>query len=173
MKKHPYTSSIFIHKWSAHFTKGQDVAKFDSIEGPVFLKKKFPPIYVNSGSNFTLQAFYRTVATSFDDLRKKTLIIYDVPDYFNANKKIRSSFVKLNIVKEYVGFLIDLKDYETVEDYVKSRFNSKNRSQFRSYKRKLEKSFPITYSMFHGTMMTGCKHKAHPKCLDALGDLFW
>lgn len=123
---------------------------FDAIEGPIFLKKGFPPIHVNSGSNFTLQAFYRTVPSSFDALRKKILVIYDVPDYFHVNTKIQSGFIKLNIVKEYVGYSIDLKGYTTLEGYLGERFNTKNRSQFRAYQRKLENAFPITYKMFFG-----------------------
>lgn len=150
MKNHPYTSSIFIKTWLSHFISEGSEVKFDAIEGPVFIKKKIPPIYINSGSNLTLQAFYKVINSTFNSLKKKVLVIYDVPNYFKIENTLKSDFLKIIIVKEYIGFLIDLSNYKSLNEYLNYKFNSKKRGQFRSYIKKLENSFNISYQMFYG-----------------------
>ena len=149
MKNNPFTSNTFVQKWLEHFDKEKSMICLNAIDGPVFIKKK-GSVYYNSGGNFTLQSYYQITPNSDEKLKKKVLIIYNVPDYFKVPKNPEEFTSKINIVREYIGYLINLKDYSSVEDYIRIRFNSKKRSQFRSNIKKFEQLHDITYKMYHG-----------------------
>ena len=150
MKNHPYTSKTFLDTWQSHFRPHQKTIALGYFKGPLFHKKKYPPIFVNAGSNFTLQNYYQIDSRQNGQLQKKVVTILDVPDYFNIPQIEHQKMPKQHIVREYVGFLIDLKDVGSLESYMTQRFSSKSKSKFRSYLRKLEKTFIITYAMYFG-----------------------
>ena len=149
MKNNPFTSNTFVQKWLEHFDNEKSMICLNAIDGPVFIKKK-GRVYYNSGGNFTSQSYYQVTPNSDVKLKKKVLIINNVPDYFKVPSSPEDFTSKINIVREYIGYLINLKEYSSVEGYIKNRFDSKKRSQLRSNIKKLEKLHHITYKMYHG-----------------------
>ena len=149
MKTNPFISKTFIQKWLKHFDTENSVINPNAIDGPIFINKK-GGVFYNSGGNFTLQCYYRIKPIPDETLKQKVLIINNVPDYFNVPGRPEEFTSKVKIVREYIGYLIDLKAYSSVEDYIITRFDSKKRSQFRSNIKKLEKLHNITYKMYHG-----------------------
>ncbi len=151
MDRHPYSSQIFRTKWIKHFTSPPNVIDFESISGQSFLKTKRRSIYYNTGSNFTLQHYYCiNNPVHSKELNKKTIIIYDVPNYFVINNRFENPKIKIVKVKEYIGYLIDTNGVTSLESYIKSRFSSKKRTQIKGYIKKIEATFNIQYKMFFG-----------------------
>lgn len=50
----------------------------------------------------------------------------------------------------FYGFMVDLKDYQTINEYLMSKMGSKSRTKIRGYVRKLETCFNITYKFYFG-----------------------
>ena len=81
--------------------------------------------------------------------RNKIHYITYVPPYVNVtlnNDYKTFQFYRFN------GFLIDLEKFNSIQDYMASQFGSKSRSKIRSYTRRLETCFNITYQMYYGYM---------------------
>lgn len=146
----PYNSTTFLNKWKHHFDAYDRQVKFPALVGPRFIKNGPFSSYKNTTANLTLQNQYKYVPKHHKDFYNKLVIIYDVPDYLQDSDNTLTGRIKKIVVKEYSGYLIDLKASNNLEFYLKNRFNSKNRSQFRSYIRKLENSFSVSYRMFYG-----------------------
>lgn len=149
----PYNSTTYKNEWKKHFDPTGESLTIKPIEGPEFIKKGPFSSYKNNTSNLTLQHFYQIRENELEELHGKLIIIYDVPSYFNIDhtpfEKLKRS--KHIVINEYEGFLIDLNSFSSIEEYLLDRFSSrKKRAQFRSYIKKLEKSFDITYKMYHG-----------------------
>ena len=153
MKTNPFTSSSFETIWSKHFNDGKTLSSFEFIKRVKFVKDSPNGIYVNAGRNLTKGIFYEL---DYDktDYRGKTFLIYDVPSYFNLDefKPPTTSSLKLKKVFQYKGFLMDISNFETKEDYINSQFSSKNRREFRSNQRRLEQCFNIRYEFIHDAM---------------------
>lgn len=144
----PFTSKTFVDIWMKHFGKTNDSVVFENLKDVTFYKPKYLPFYVNVGKNLTKGINYE-----FDDTGKsligKTVLIYDVPDYFKI-KKLKSKRFKLKEVFQYKGFLMDISDFQTTDQYIKNQFSSKNRREFRSNERRLNTCFDISYKFFYG-----------------------
>ncbi|WP_323788844.1 GNAT family N-acetyltransferase [Psychroserpens sp.] len=151
MKQNPFTSTSFISIWSKHFNGSKTPFTFEFISGVKFLKHSFLPLYENIGENLTKGIFY-TIDYSKSDYKGKTLLIYDVPHYFNVEdlNPPSNSSLKLKKIFQYQGFLMDISSYESQDDYINAQFSSKNRREFRANMRKLETCFNIRYSFIHG-----------------------
>ena len=151
MKINPFTSLTFEKIWSKHFNESKAPFSFEFISGVKFFKHSFLPIYENIGKNLTKGIFYN-IDYSKSDYKGKTLLIYDVPQYFNVEEfnTSRESSLKLKKIFQYQGFLMDISSFENQDDYINSQFSSKNRREFRANMRKLEACFNIRYSFLHG-----------------------
>lgn len=150
MKNHPYSSSLFRNKWNEHFVVPNTVINFKSIQEQSFLKTKYPNFYYNTGSNFTIQNWYKTNNSCPIELRKKILVIFDVPSYFEIIPNTINPKIKVKPIREYIGYLIDTKGIDSLQSYLKSRFSSKKRTQLNGYIKKLENTFDIRYKMHFG-----------------------
>jgi hypothetical protein len=72
-----------------------------------------------------------------------------IPPYFkteiNSNLKYRSLYY-------FIGFLADIKEYESLEAYMKKQFGSKSRGKVRSYCKRLDICFKTSYKLYHGNI---------------------
>ncbi|RYH74583.1 GNAT family N-acetyltransferase [Meridianimaribacter flavus] len=146
MKSNPFTSSTYSRIWSKHFNKKKPDVSFAFLDGVKFVKHSLLPLYINVGKNLTKGVGYE-IDESANDYKGKTILIYDVPKYFSIPelKNYEKSTLRLKKVFQYFGYLMDISNYTTYEEYIKAQFNSKNRREFRSNIRKLEESFDIDY----------------------------
>jgi len=72
-----------------------------------------------------------------------------IPPYVKIS--VNNSFKKLAF-NRFNGFLIDLENFNSIQDYMSKQFGSKSRSKIRSYTRRVETCFNITYQIYFGDM---------------------
>jgi hypothetical protein len=84
--------------------------------------------------------------------KKKNYDVYSInliPDYFNLN--VGTPFGVKEVTQQNKGYLSDLKDINTIEEYVKLRFK-KNASQIFRRKKRLESCLNIRYEKYFGAI---------------------
>lgn len=85
-------------------------------------------------------------------LFNKIHMVYDIPSYLKVKKKDFTTSLGFKSVIQHKGYYIDLNGYNDLKIYLKDRFSSKSRSLLRSGKKRLEKCFNISYTMYHGAI---------------------
>ncbi|NNL15086.1 MAG: GNAT family N-acetyltransferase [Flavobacteriaceae bacterium] len=143
-------SDIFSTKWLNQFNKEKPVFKFNFIKGLRFYRSSKLPIYINVGRNLTKGISYKLKKTEIENLKNSVILIYDVPDYFDIDTSDLPYRLNIHRIKQYPGYLVNLKKYSDLQDYIQSIFSNKTRSKFKRYERRLELCFDISYKMFHG-----------------------
>jgi len=78
-------------------------------------------------------------------------IVQDIPDYLTIKNHV-NTHLKLKKVITLKGHIIQLKSFNTLQDYLLANFNTKSRNHLKRYVKKLEACFPITYKSYMGTI---------------------
>lgn len=151
MKNNPFSSDIFTSTWLSHFGKGESEFNFSLFPDLSFVKHRFLPLYINVGKTLTKGVYYSLIPTIVKDYKNKVFLIYDVPAYFEIDAPSDRN-LKIKKIKQYPGYLINLKDFKSLNAYMDSAFNRKSRYKIRSYKKQLERTFTIQYCMYYGEM---------------------
>jgi len=152
MKNNPFTSKEFTSIWSKYFNNSIPNRTFNFIEGLLFTKNKYLPLYINIGKNLTNGLSYK-LKINESDYKNKVFFIYDIPGYLNiSNPKLGT--LKLKAINQYKGYLANLDDYTNLHDYIGDNFSSKSRGVFKKSAKKLEDSFNIKYKMYYGNNIT-------------------
>ncbi len=152
MKNNPFTSDIFTAIWSKHFNHSASGSHFTSVRGLRFKKHKFLPLFSNYGKTHTKGISYEVNSSSFQDLKGKVLLIYDVPTYFEINTEFIPNSLKRYKIKQYPGFLIRLGSFKSISEYINATFKGKSRNKLKRDKKRLENSFDIRYQMYYGNI---------------------
>ena len=150
----PFTSFCYTTIWLKHFANNRKSIDFDFLEGVSLLKMYMLPIYYNIGKNLTKGINYGINSLS-DDYKGKVVLLYDVPSYFNIDSSDLPVNLEVKSIFQYQGFLMNLENSVSSEDYIKKKFSSKNRREFTSNIRRLESCFNIEYSFYYGEIETG------------------
>lgn len=147
MKSNTYLLNPFKAIWLKHFNNGNPTVSFPIFDKLSFVKHKNRLVYQNTGKTNTKGISYKLTHSSLKDLKKSVFIIYDVYDFLNPYKtKIYTlGFYK---IKQYPGFICDLKNYNSLQDYMAKVISRKSRYKFKSYKKKLEAAHSIHYKMY-------------------------
>ncbi|WP_179343938.1 GNAT family N-acetyltransferase [Winogradskyella ursingii] len=147
----PFLSATFKSIWLKHFNRhGKSVQNFKCLSGLDFIDHpKFPALF-NVGSTHTKGINYTLNAENQKDISNNTLLIFDVPTYFNIQTSDNQGELKCYKSKQYPGFLIETSKFESLNDYMLSHFSKNSRNKNNKYKRRLESSFDISYKMFLG-----------------------
>lgn len=148
MKNHPFVAKTFNTIWSKHFNVSRESTYFRFLKEVGFVKPSFLPFYYNVGKNITNGMFY-SIDNLEKDYQNKVLLIHDVPSYFSIHTKNTSSLKAIKIA-QYKGFLAELDQFETYDDFAKNQFKSNTRYKFRRNQERLETCFDISYSIYHG-----------------------
>ncbi|UII76134.1 GNAT family N-acetyltransferase [Flagellimonas sp. HMM57] len=116
-----------------------------------FLEKRstaafFPDIY----NTLLNRKIYNRPTSYTNFFEKKIHTVFDVPGYLLGNLHSESTGITAKRVDMYKGYLINLKDYTDIDDYLQNRFTSKRRAQFRGYQKRLELSFSTDFKIFYG-----------------------
>lgn len=149
IKANPFTSNTFVSYWSKHFIVNKKTHSFDFANGISFYKSKFSGLYINVGKNLTKGMSYRPKEALDKDAKGKTFLIYDVPTFFEV-PEINHKSIKLYRATQYPGFLINLSQFQNLEDFMVRTFKKSSRYKLKKYKKKLESCFDIHYKMFCG-----------------------
>ncbi|XCF05114.1 GNAT family N-acetyltransferase [Tamlana crocina] len=149
----PFTSKTFTKLWSANFIKNQQTYHFDFINGVSFFKpRKNIPLHTNLGQNLTKGISYQTnLNADWTPGKKKTFLIYDIPEYSELQNEVPKSF-KLKKIRQYTGFITQLGNYKNFDDYFQKTFSKKSRYKFKSYQRNLENCFDVKYVHYLGSI---------------------
>jgi len=152
IKENPFVSDTFVAMWMKHYYNDEPPVKFDFINQVKFVKKRKTPIYINVGWNLTHGISYSLTGFKSKDYKNKVCFLNDIPSYFfNQYTKIEAvGNMKVQRIKWHKGFLARLDKSDSLDEFLKNRFNSKTRGKFKSYVRRLENCFDIKYSVYHG-----------------------
>lgn len=149
----PFLSDSYKSIWLKHFnTKNASVKAFNYFSGLEFVKHANRPIYTNVGETHTKGLDYKIQSADVADLKNKTLLIYDVPTYFEVDTRQLGNNIKVLKSKQYPGFLIETNKYNSLNDYMLENFSKNSRNKNNKFKRRLEDSFDIRYQMYYGDM---------------------
>ncbi|WP_158293163.1 GNAT family N-acetyltransferase [Tamlana fucoidanivorans] len=142
----PFTSNTFVKTWTKHFKVSVANDGFETVQNLKFYKPyKYLPIYINIGKHLTKGVSYFIKPFARADYKKKLVLIYDVPQYFDiATKDLpeKLGFIK---IKQYPGYSTQLNNYKNFEDYIATNFSKKSKYKFKSYTKKLEALYDISY----------------------------
>ena len=151
MKNNPFTSITYKTTWLKFFAVNKTVHDLEFIEGVQFIKSKFLPLFINLGRNNTNAITYR-INPSATDYKGRVCLLYDVPNYIVLDNHTDFTSIKINMIKQYKGYILDLEKYADFDAYFNARFNKKSRSKFRGYVNRLEKSYTVRYENYHGSI---------------------
>jgi hypothetical protein len=144
----PFTSKIYELTWLKYFTKYKKGVAFNYIDGLRFYKHSFLPYYINVGRNSTNGISYN-LDPKARDFKKKTLLIYDVPSYYNIQPPCKESVIKLYRIKQYKGYLDDITSIESLDEFLAIKLTKKSRNKFRTALRRFEKCFDVKYTIYY------------------------
>ncbi|MCK0156867.1 GNAT family N-acetyltransferase [Cellulophaga sp. F20128] len=86
------------------------------------------------------------------DVDKNTYLFSDVPHYIIPSFNTSSKTVKVITLNTHMGSMINLKNYKNLDEYLKTNFSGKSRYEFRNYKKRIAKCFPISYKVYYGNI---------------------
>jgi len=152
MKENPFISANFSTIWTKHFSKDSLVRNFDFIPDLSFLKKGKFALYSNIGATHTKGISYSFTDSISKDYKKRVFLIYDVPQYFDLESSNKPNDLSIKKIKQYPGFLIDLKSYDNLDAYLKKNFSKSGRYKLKKYRRRLNEAFSISHKMFYGAI---------------------
>ena len=153
IKNNPFITEIYNQEWMNHFHYEKTYNKFDFIKGIAFTKNKYLPLYTNVGKYKSSGISYEIdTSGQFKDYKGKVFLIYDIPEYFEVNTKSKSKNLGVKVINQYDGYLVDIRSFNAVEDYLRNQFNSKQRRSILSRLRKLEDEHDISYE-FHSSKL--------------------
>lgn len=152
MQENPFTSNIFTSIWLKHFNQGKEERTFECIPKLRFTKSGPLSHWTNFGGTLTKGIDYQLLDKSAFDFKKNVFLIYDVPDYFEIDKKVTSINLGCYAVKQYPGFLINLSEFTNLTNYMAVTFSKSSRYKLNKYKKRFEQCFDIEYRMLYGDL---------------------
>ena len=152
IKDNPFTSDIFVRTWISCFSTVNQIRSFDFIENVLFFRSTYLPLYTCVGKNQTKGVTYQLNPHSPNDLASAVALVMDVPNYIEDSCSSAPLEIGCYKVSQYPGYLIDLTSYDGIDEYMSSQFSKSSRYKLRKYKKRLEHSFDIRYTMHTGEM---------------------
>ena len=140
-----FVSKTYQDIWVKHFIDNEMVTDFDCIKGLRFFKSKGKPFFVNIGENMTNGITYQ-LEDGVGIVANSVLMIHDVPSYHKV--KIYDNRFKLKKVTQYRGYLLDIEQFNEINDFLKKQFNKRSRAKFRNYFNRLEKNHQVLYKVY-------------------------
>jgi len=108
------------------------------------------PIYskvINKVSSKPINNFIKTTENS--NLKIYIYYVLEIPPYVEPT--VTDSFKRLTFYR-MSGFLVNLEGFKSLNDYMSYQFTKKNRNKIKSYSRRLETCFNITYKLYFGNI---------------------
>jgi hypothetical protein len=146
----PFTSKPFVKKWLNHFNANKSNYTFNFIQGLIFVKSKFLPLYINAGKNLTKGISFTISDKTEDNFIKAVILIYDVPDYFTINTSSLPNNIGLFKIKQYPGYMVILDQYKDINHYLQTTFSKNSLSKLNRFEKRLELCFDVNYKMYYG-----------------------
>lgn len=148
----PFISNTFSKIWIKQFEKSKLLKTFSFINNLTFYKHPILPFFTNVGENLTKGVSYLLQNTTSKDFKNKILLIYDVPQYFDIQTTTTLKNLRLKKIKQYPGYLINLKKHTNFNNYLKNTFSKSSVQKFNRYQKRLESCFNIKEKMLIGNI---------------------
>ena len=151
MTDNPFVSALFTSHWIQCYRKGEKETRFPWLNPLSFVKSKRLPCFINTGTRFTKGLTY-TLDPERAIVGNEAYLVYDVltheqPDYSGLPKN-----AGLLVSPQYPGYLIDVKEYASLQDFLQKKFSKSSRYKLTKYKKRLEAAFEIRYQMYWGAI---------------------
>ena len=118
----------------------------------LFNQQRLHPFYKSPVQNKLTQSYYRLAPYEAEYRRRGNLFkIADIPGYLAAELYILPGFATKS-VRQYKGFLLDLSNYKTVEEYLLNRLSGRSRRRLRNKKRALNHNHSVRLEVFYGAI---------------------
>ncbi|MCE2612398.1 GNAT family N-acetyltransferase [Flavobacteriaceae bacterium D16] len=152
-----FTSTTFVNIWNKHFNKTEETFLFSHLSNITFVKPSFLPVYVNVGKRFTQGLTYNLVDNNPQPLFSNNVyLIYDVPSREPIHELL--AYFEIKEIKQYEAYLINLRGYGNIDEYLKNQFSSNRRWQLRSALKKFENAFNTSFEVVTGKNVTKERH---------------
>jgi hypothetical protein len=94
----------------------------------------------------------RVINKSLNKISKNNIYSHRlIPEYFKLN--LRDNSFKTKVISEYNwGYSVLLKTQDSIDAFMHRQFNSKKRTIYKRYTKRLETCFDIKYRMFYGSI---------------------
>ncbi|MFI1743916.1 GNAT family N-acetyltransferase [Thalassobellus sediminis] len=120
----------------------------------LFHKKTLQEFYIGVYNKFNNDSFFSSeeFETIKSNDKKRLSRVNYVPKYLNLVINEKSEFKKIELNTAEKGFIVNLKKYSDVKNYMLSQFGAKSRSKINSNLKRLELCFNISYKFYYGSI---------------------
>lgn len=118
----------------------------------VFLEREVSPFYENEMTNSLTGRELLCTQTSPPEESNLIYVVKDVPSYVEAKPSKFANSLSKKAIAQYKGYLVNLSNTLTLEDYLVLQLSKRNRKNLRSKKRSLESSGNISYEFYYGNI---------------------
>lgn len=132
-----------------------------------YTRRSIYNVYKNIHNRTNGKDYLNRSTEKSDYSNKDIVVVNNIPAYFDARISTENSTHKLFRIHYLDGFLINLNEFNNLEDFMKTQFSSKRRSRLSGQLKRLEICFDIQYKMYYGKIT---KVKFH-FLMDSLRDM--
>jgi hypothetical protein len=115
-----------------------------------FEKRIMPPFCTNVNNKISNQDFFNKNTYDADLYPKGVIALNMVPPYLELEINALKSIFACYKAPTHKGFFIDIQEFDTIDAYLKFKFNSNSRYNLRNRLKRLETCFDISYKMYYG-----------------------
>jgi len=117
-----------------------------------FEKTSILPFYERINNNTNGNISVNKNNTQLGKLADRVFVVNFIPPYLDLKINKEKTPYRAFQVKPRTGFIIDLSQYSSADEYLKSHLGSKNRRNILSRLKRLESCFNIKYKIYFGEM---------------------
>jgi hypothetical protein len=117
-----------------------------------FEKTSILPFYERINNNTNGNISVNKNNTQLGKLADRVFVVNFIPPYLDLKINKEKTPYRAFQVKPRTGFIIDLSQYSSADEYLKSHLGSKNRRNILSRLKRLESCFNINYKIYFGEM---------------------
>ena len=126
----------------------------------IFFQKNEIPFFCKSVTNkFTNIDYKNNVFEGLDTIKNNIYEVKFIPEHLQLNYPTLPSNYKIVKFKRVENFIINLEEFTSVEEYLKSVMGPKSRSQIRRRIHRLENCFDVEYQFYFGENITQQKYE--------------
>ncbi|MGB5668552.1 MAG: GNAT family N-acetyltransferase [Maribacter sp.] len=112
--------------------------------------RRLYPFYENAINRTNGKDYFNTQKTELNDLVNFIHVVNYINPYYDLIINEKETPLKAFKIDKDKGYMAQLNEFKSIEEYMGSKMSSKSRTKMRSYKRRLETCFNISYKMYFG-----------------------
>lgn len=149
----PFVEDTFSKIWIKHFGNGRKQLAVKGLKPLRFVRLRLIGVLLNIGANKTYGLCYNIDKSKLIELNE-VLLIKDVHTFFRAKEDLKFGLRKRTI-KRYPGFLVDMREFDNLDQYLKTRFSKNRIRRLRLWKKRLELCYNIEYKFYEKNISVG------------------